>query len=127
MRNCLYSAFGSLIPSKEDGIKSSRSRFSHPGPWFKAIALTTSQLAPFRWSSNSGNDRCRGRTRLGSGVQVLGQGIGIRAVKMVANNNFFNEWTHLERSEALVDVDMWHHIGFLRRSGSRENREESTL
>ncbi|KAK9933264.1 hypothetical protein M0R45_020465 [Rubus argutus] len=38
------------------------------------------------------------------GSRYWGQGIGTRAVKMVADT-IFKEWTHLERLEALVDVD----------------------
>ncbi|KAJ0093436.1 hypothetical protein Patl1_25343 [Pistacia atlantica] len=52
----------------------------------------------------SGNDKCRGEIGYLLGSKYWGKGIATRAVKMVVDI-IFDEWPHLERLEALVDVE----------------------
>ncbi|KAB2625433.1 hypothetical protein D8674_017093 [Pyrus ussuriensis x Pyrus communis] len=60
-----------------------------PHPWFKAICL---------------DNRPIGELGYVLGSKYWGKGIASQAVKLVADT-IFKEWTHLDRLEALVDVD----------------------
>ena len=55
-------------------------------------------------TKNSGNDKCRGELGYVLGSNYWGRGIATKAVKQVANT-IFVEWPHLERLEAIVDVE----------------------
>ncbi|XP_061992563.1 uncharacterized protein LOC133710494 [Rosa rugosa] len=89
--------------SKEDGIKFIKEQVL-PHPWFRAICLDNKPIGAISVSSKSGNDRCRGELGYVLGSKYWGKGIATQAVKMVADT-IFKEWTHLERLEALVDVN----------------------
>ncbi|PRQ38588.1 putative ribosomal-protein-alanine N-acetyltransferase [Rosa chinensis] len=89
--------------SKEDGIKFIKEQVL-PHPWFRAICLDNKPIGAISVSSKSGNDRCRGELGYVLGSKYWGEGIATQAVKMVADT-IFKEWTHLERLEALVDVN----------------------
>ncbi|CAK7327078.1 unnamed protein product [Dovyalis caffra] len=83
----------------EDYIQS----FVLPHPWFRAICLNSRPIGTISLTKNSGSDRCRGEIGYLLASQYWGKGIATKAVKMVAKT-IFVEWPHLERLEALVDV-----------------------
>ena len=89
--------------SKEAGIDYIKN-IVIPHPWFKAICLDNKAIGAISVSANNGNDRCRGELGYVLASKYWGKGIVTRAVKMVASS-IFNEWPHLERLEALVDVE----------------------
>ncbi|PSS01430.1 Acyl-CoA N-acyltransferase protein [Actinidia chinensis var. chinensis] len=79
--------------------------FIVPHPWFRAICLGDRAIGTISVSQNPGiGDSCRGEIGYVLGSKYWGKGIATRAVKMVAAD-IFVEWPHLERLEALVDVD----------------------
>jgi RimJ/RimL family protein N-acetyltransferase len=89
---------------KEEGIDFIKSKVS-PHPWFRAICLDNRPIGAISVAENSGiNDKCRGELGYVLGAKYWGKGIATRAVKLVANT-IFSEWPHLERLEALVDVE----------------------
>ncbi|KAG2727602.1 hypothetical protein I3843_01G159500 [Carya illinoinensis] len=89
--------------SKEDGISFIKDTVI-PHPWFRAICLDNRPIGAISVTANSGNDKCRGELGYVLGSKYWGKGIATRAVKMVADA-IFDEWPHLERLEALVDVE----------------------
>ena len=89
--------------SKEDGINFIKDKVI-PHPWFRAICLNDNPIGDVSVTANSGNDRCRGELGYVLGSKYWGKGIATQAVKMVAET-IFKEWPHLERLEALVDVE----------------------
>ncbi|GFZ08870.1 acyl-CoA N-acyltransferases (NAT) superfamily protein [Actinidia rufa] len=79
--------------------------FIVPHPWFRAICLGDRAIGTISVLQNPGiGDSCRGEVGYVLGSKYWGKGIATRAVKMVAAD-IFVEWPHLERLEALVDVD----------------------
>ncbi|KAG5236578.1 hypothetical protein OIU77_014475 [Salix suchowensis] len=74
-----------------------------PHPWFKAVCLNKRPIGAVSVTKNSGNDICRGELGYVLASQYWGKGIATKAVKLVAKT-IFTEWPHLERLEALVDV-----------------------
>ncbi|OMO80781.1 hypothetical protein CCACVL1_12759 [Corchorus capsularis] len=89
--------------NKEDGLNFIKNTVL-PHPWFRAICLDNRPIGAISVTSNSGNDRCRGELGYVLASNYWGKGIVTRAVKMVADT-IFEEWPHLERLEALVDVE----------------------
>lgn len=75
-----------------------------PHPWFMAICVNNRAIGAVSVSANKGNDKCRGEIGYVLGSKYWGKGIATRAVKM-ASDAIFDEWPHLERLEALVDVE----------------------
>lgn len=75
-----------------------------PHPWFRAICLDNRPIGAISVIPNEGRDTCRAELGYVLGSNYWGRGIATRAVKMVATT-IFTEWPHLERLEALVDVD----------------------
>ncbi|KAK3190077.1 hypothetical protein Dsin_029638 [Dipteronia sinensis] len=75
-----------------------------PHPWFKAICLDNRPIGTISVTENSGSKRCRSELGYLLSSKYWGKGIATRAVKMVAET-IFDEWPHLERLEALVDVE----------------------
>ncbi|XP_038720151.1 uncharacterized N-acetyltransferase p20-like [Tripterygium wilfordii] len=88
--------------SKEDAIKYITKSIL-PHPWFRAICLGTRPIGYVFVTPNSGSDECRAEIGYGLASKYWGKGIATKAVKMVAKT-IFSEWPHLERVEALVDV-----------------------
>lgn len=88
---------------KEDAIKYIVD-IAMPHPWLKAICLKGRPVGAISVSPFKGNDRCRAELGYVLAAKYWGKGIVTRAVKMVASA-IFVEWPHLERLEALVDVD----------------------
>ncbi|KAF5748085.1 hypothetical protein HS088_TW04G00034 [Tripterygium wilfordii] len=74
-----------------------------PHPWFRAICLGKRPIGAISVAPNSGSDKCRAELGYVLGSKYWGKGIATKAVKMVTNA-IFSEWPHLERLEALVDV-----------------------
>ncbi|KAG4210229.1 hypothetical protein ERO13_A02G033501v2 [Gossypium hirsutum] len=75
-----------------------------PHPWLRAICIDDRPVGAISVSANSGNDKCRGELGYVLASKYWGKGIVTRAVKMVVDT-IFVEWPHLERLEALVDVE----------------------
>lgn len=75
-----------------------------PHPWLRAICLKNRVIGSISVTAFKGNDACRGELGYVLASKYWGKGIVTRAVKMVASM-IFVEWPHLERLEALVDVE----------------------
>ncbi|XP_031115393.1 uncharacterized protein LOC116019353 [Ipomoea triloba] len=75
-----------------------------PHPWLRVICLENRVIGAISVTPMSGNDSCRGELGYVLTHKYWGKGIATRAVKMVASA-IFSEWPHMERLEALVDVD----------------------
>ncbi|XP_021897117.1 uncharacterized protein LOC110814085 [Carica papaya] len=88
--------------SKEEGIKYIKETVI-PHPWFRAICFNGRPIGAISVTANSGFDRCRGEVGYVLGSKYWGKGIVTRALSMVVNT-IFDEWPHLERLEALVEV-----------------------
>ncbi|XP_058086417.1 uncharacterized protein LOC131233647 [Magnolia sinica] len=89
--------------SKEDALNYLKETVvSHP--WFRAICLGNRPIGAISVAPGSDNNRCRGELGYVLASKYWGQGIATRAVKMVIDS-IFVEWPHLERLEALVDVE----------------------
>ncbi|KAI8011465.1 putative N-acetyltransferase p20 [Camellia lanceoleosa] len=78
--------------------------FVIPHPWYRAICLNGRPIGDIAVSPNRGNDSCRAEIGYVLGSNYWGRGIVTQAVKMAARSVFV-EWPHLERLEALVDVE----------------------
>ncbi|XP_022761077.1 uncharacterized protein LOC111307335 [Durio zibethinus] len=89
--------------NKEDGLNYIKNTVL-PHPWFRAICLDNRPIGAISVTANSGNDKCRGELGYVLASNYWGKGIATRAVKMVAKT-IFVERPHLERLEALVDVE----------------------
>ncbi|KAK9287666.1 hypothetical protein L1049_016103 [Liquidambar formosana] len=89
--------------SKEDAINYIKN-IVVPHPWLRAICLDNRPIGSISVSANSGSTRCRGELGYVVASKYWGKGIATRAVKIVAAT-IFGEWPHLERLEALVDVE----------------------
>ncbi|XVF63083.1 hypothetical protein PTKIN_Ptkin09bG0060500 [Pterospermum kingtungense] len=98
-RFCTWEAY----TNKEDGLNFIRNTVL-PHPWFRAICLDDRPIGAISVSANSGNDKLRGELGYVLASKYWGKGIVTRAVKMVAKT-IFTDWPHLERLEALVDVE----------------------
>ncbi|KAK7824984.1 putative n-acetyltransferase p20 [Quercus suber] len=72
--------------------------------WEPAICLNGHTIGDISVTKNSGNDKCRGELGYVLGSKYWGRGIATKVVKQVANT-IFAEWPHLERLEAIVDVE----------------------
>ncbi|KAK1387822.1 PAF1 complex component [Heracleum sosnowskyi] len=75
-----------------------------PHPWLRAICLKNCAIGSISVTPFKGNDACRGELGYVLVSKYLGKGIVTRAVKMVVSM-IFVEWPHLERLEALVDIE----------------------
>ena len=89
--------------NKEDGINFIKDKVL-PHPWFRAICLDHKPIGAISVSANSGNDKIRGELGYVLGSKYWGKGIATQAVKLVSQA-IFKDWPHLERLEALVDVE----------------------
>ncbi|KAL4273413.1 hypothetical protein GQ457_13G026800 [Hibiscus cannabinus] len=89
--------------NKEDGLSFIKNTVV-PHPWFRAICVHDRPIGAISVTSNSGNDKCRGELGYVLASKYWGRGIATKAVGMVAET-IFDEWPHLERLEALVDVE----------------------
>lgn len=88
--------------SKEDAM-SYVADVAIPHPWFRAICLNDKPVGTLSVSPFHGTDKCRGELGYVLASKYWGKGIATRAVKMASA--IFVEWPHLERLEAVVDVD----------------------
>ncbi|GMH08444.1 hypothetical protein Nepgr_010284 [Nepenthes gracilis] len=75
-----------------------------PHPYFRAICLKNRAIGAISVTSNSEEARCRGELGYVLASRYWRKGIATRAVKLLAAS-IFSEWPHLERLEALVDVE----------------------
>ncbi|XWS08948.1 hypothetical protein CRYUN_Cryun40dG0044000 [Craigia yunnanensis] len=101
--------------NKEDGLNFIRNTVL-PHPWFRAICLNDRQIGAISVTANSGNDKCRGELGYALASKYWGKGIATRAVKMVAKT-IFADWPHLERLQALVDVENFGSQRVLQKAG----------
>ncbi|XP_044498257.1 uncharacterized N-acetyltransferase p20-like [Mangifera indica] len=88
---------------KEEGIEYIN-EVVRPHEWFKAICINNRPIGAISVTPFADSARCRGEIGYVLGSKYWGKGIATRAVKMVVNM-IFDEWPHLERLEALVDVE----------------------
>ncbi|XP_058070672.1 uncharacterized protein LOC131219515 [Magnolia sinica] len=98
-RFCRWDAY----TSKEAVLERLKERII-PHPWYRAICLDNRPIGAISITPGSDNDRCRAALGYVIGFQHWGKGIATRAVKM-AVGSIFREWPHLERLEAVVDVE----------------------
>lgn len=98
-RFCTWEPYG----TKEEGMNFIKDKVI-PHPWFRAICLDHRPIGAISVSANSGNDKCRGELGYVLGYKYWGKGIATQAVKLVGDT-IFKDWPHLERLEALVDVE----------------------
>ncbi|XP_058212170.1 uncharacterized protein LOC131324279 [Rhododendron vialii] len=75
-----------------------------PHPWLRAICLKNRAIGSISVAPGSGIGVGRGEIGYALASKYWGKGIVTRAVKMVVSTLFL-EWPHLERLEALVDVE----------------------
>lgn len=75
-----------------------------PHPWQKAICLSGRPVGCISVTPCEGYERCRAEIGYVVASEWWGKGIATRAVRMAANAVFV-EWGHLERLEAVVDVE----------------------
>ncbi|KAL9440397.1 hypothetical protein AB3S75_019124 [Citrus x aurantiifolia] len=89
----------------EDGINFFKNKVINNHPWFKAICLGNKPIGAILVTPNSGDcNKCRAILGYVVASKYWGKGIATRAVKMVTSI-IFDEWPHLQRLEATVDVD----------------------
>ncbi|GMN46726.1 hypothetical protein TIFTF001_015901 [Ficus carica] len=89
--------------SKENGLELLKKWiFYHR--WCKSICHDDKSIGVIMVIGNSGGDRCRAEIGYALGSGYWNKGIATHVVKMVANA-IFMEWPHLERLQALVDVE----------------------
>ncbi|KAH9761748.1 N-acetyltransferase domain-containing protein [Citrus sinensis] len=89
----------------EDGINFFKNKVINNHPWFKAICLGNKPIGAILVTPNSGDcNKCRAILGYVVASKYWGKGIATRAVKMVTGI-IFDEWPHLQRLEATVDVD----------------------
>ncbi|KAL3648985.1 hypothetical protein CASFOL_005388 [Castilleja foliolosa] len=75
-----------------------------PHPWHKAICVSGRAVGSVSVTPFSGSDRCRAELGYVVGSDYWGKGIATVAVKAAANA-VFTEWGHLERLEAVADLE----------------------
>ncbi|XP_073287093.1 uncharacterized protein [Primulina huaijiensis] len=75
-----------------------------PHPWHKAICISDRPVGSISVTPFPGDDGRRAEIGYVVGSAYWGKGIASQAVKMAANAVFV-EWGHLERLEAVVDVE----------------------
>ncbi|KAI5649185.1 hypothetical protein M9H77_35190 [Catharanthus roseus] len=77
-----------------------------PHPWSKVICLKNRAIGAISVTPNLGiiQDKCRAELGYVLARKYWGKGIVTRAVKMVVST-IFQEWSDVERIEAIVDVD----------------------
>lgn len=98
-RFCIWDPYS----DKEEGINFIKNVvITHP--WYRAICLNNRPIGAISVMPNSGNFRCKGALGYALGSKYWGKGIMTRAVKFVTGS-IFTEWPHLERLDALVDVE----------------------
>ncbi|KAH7842207.1 hypothetical protein Vadar_002667 [Vaccinium darrowii] len=89
--------------SREQGIDFITNRAIHH-PWLRAICLKNKAIGSISVMPGSGIGAGRAEIGYALASKYWGKGIVTRAVKIVVSTIFL-EWTHLERLEALVDVE----------------------
>lgn len=98
-RVCRWDAF----TNKEDVLDYMKEKVI-PHPWMRAICIEGRPIGAISIIPGTDNDRCRGELGYVLATNYWGRGIVTVAVKMVINS-IFSEWPHLERVEAIVDVE----------------------
>lgn len=91
------------FPSREAVIDFMTDRVMNH-PWHKAICLSGRPVGSVSVTPAQGNDKCRAEIGYVVGSPYWGKGVATRAVKMAAEA-IFAEWEHLERLQAVVDVE----------------------
>ncbi|KAJ8543220.1 hypothetical protein K7X08_005743 [Anisodus acutangulus] len=75
-----------------------------PHPWFRAICLNGKPIGSIAVTPFDESDRFKSEIEYELSSKYWGKGIATKAVKMVVAAVFM-EWPHLERLEAVVDID----------------------
>nr|GMD80520.1 uncharacterized N-acetyltransferase P20-like [Ipomoea batatas] len=73
-------------------------------PWYRGICVKGKAVGSVSVNPFKGCDSCRAEIGYALASKYWGKGIATKAVKMAAASVFV-EWPHLERLEAVVDVD----------------------
>ncbi|KAI3469588.1 hypothetical protein Pfo_026251 [Paulownia fortunei] len=95
---CLWDTY----TSKEQAVDYVKNHAT-PHPWLRVICIKNRAVGAISVTPYSGFGRCRGELGYVLAHKYWGKGIVTRAVKMVAST-IFNEWPHLNRIQAVVDV-----------------------
>ncbi|KAK9137383.1 hypothetical protein Sjap_007977 [Stephania japonica] len=103
--------------SKDDGLAYLTNTVL-PHPYFRAICLrdTDRPIGAISVGPFEGIDRCRAELGYLLASEYWGRGVATAAVRMVASE-IFEEWRHLERLEALVDVENGGSMRVLEKAG----------
>ncbi|KAH6808896.1 hypothetical protein C2S51_026679 [Perilla frutescens var. frutescens] len=96
---CSWEAFTTRESAMDHFIKTDMSR-----AWSRAICVAGRAVGSINVNPFSGNDRCRAELGYVVASGYWGRGVATRAVKLAAEA-VFAEWGHLERLEAVVDVE----------------------
>ncbi|KAF8392394.1 hypothetical protein HHK36_022736 [Tetracentron sinense] len=88
---------------REDAVNYIKVSFI-PHPWCRAICIKNRPIGFIKVAPNTDADICRGDLGYAIASKYWGHGIATQAVKMVVSS-IFSEWPHLERLQALVDVE----------------------
>lgn len=92
-----------VFPSRESAIDYFvKHDLSHP--WNRAICASGRVVGSIAVKPFGGSDRCRAELGYAVASEYWGRGIATRAVRLAANAAFV-EWGHLERLEAVVDLE----------------------
>ncbi|GAA0143124.1 acyltransferase [Lithospermum erythrorhizon] len=97
-RYCVWDTY----TSKEQGLDYIKNN-AIPHPFHRVICIKNRAIGAISVTPSSGNDQCRGELGYVLAYKYWGKGIVCRAVEMVLDT-IFDEWKHLERLQALVDV-----------------------
>ncbi|MCD7447562.1 hypothetical protein HAX54_031591 [Datura stramonium] len=99
-RFCTVEAY---IPKNDHSLKYSQYR-AIPNIWFRVISMNNKAIGFISVSPNFGLDECRADLAYALAYKYWGKGIVTAAVKVVACK-IFSEWPHLQRLEAMVDME----------------------
>ncbi|RWR96176.1 GNAT domain-containing protein [Cinnamomum micranthum f. kanehirae] len=91
------------LTCREDAVKYLEG-VAIPHPWYRAICVEGRAVGLMCVMMGAKENHCRGEIGYAVGFEYWGLGIATLAVKMVMSSVFM-EFPHLERLEALVDVE----------------------
>lgn len=96
---CRWDAF----TCREDAVKFLK-EVALPHPWYRAICVEGRAIGFISVKVGTKDSICRGEIGYALAFNYWGRGIATKVVKMVMSS-VFREFPHLERLEALVDVE----------------------
>jgi len=99
---------------REQAVEFIKSSMIHP--YMRAICFANQAIGAISVTFNSGNDRYRAELGYVLASGYWGRGIATRDVELVTST-IFVEWPHVERLEALVDVESEASLRVLEKAG----------